>query len=61
MRYGSSHDVCSVDEITLKTMVRSDPGYMLLRAGTILGKWSWARIPSFEYLEKEFLKTDNLN
>lgn len=56
IRYGSSHDVCSVDEITLKTMVRSDPGYMLLRAGTILGKWSWARIPSFEYLEKEFFK-----
>ncbi|NLN30326.1 MAG: DoxX family protein [Bacteroidales bacterium] len=53
-KYGRNHNVCSVDEITLKTMVRSDPGYMLLRGGTILGKWSWAKIPSFEYLSKEF-------
>ena len=36
---------CSVDEITLKTMVRSNPGYLLLRNGTIVGKWSWRTLP----------------
>ncbi len=37
-----------VDEITLKTMVRSNPGYMLIKDGTILGKWSWASKPDIE-------------
>jgi uncharacterized membrane protein YphA (DoxX/SURF4 family) len=36
---------CSVDETTLKTMVRSNPGYMLLEKGIIKGKWSWAALP----------------
>jgi len=40
---------CSVDDITLKTMVRSDPGYILIRNGTITGKWSWADLPEKEW------------
>ena len=43
---------CLVDETTLKTMVRSDPGYLLLKKGTILHKWSWANLPD----ENEILK-----
>ena len=53
-KYGNNHSVCSVDEITIKTMVRSDPGYMLIREGKILGKWSWANIPSYEDLVKKY-------
>lgn len=37
--------VCQADETTLKTMIRSNPGYILLRNGTIEGKWSWATLP----------------
>ncbi len=37
---------CSGDETTLKTMVRANPGYILLKNGTIVGKWSWANVPS---------------
>jgi len=36
---------CSADETTLKTMVRANPGYILLKNGIIAGKWSWANIP----------------
>lgn len=39
---------CMVDDITLKTMVRSNPGYLLLKKGTILHKWSWANLPEAE-------------
>jgi len=43
--YGNGLRFCQVDETTLKTMVRANPGYILLKNGTIAGKWSWANLP----------------
>jgi uncharacterized membrane protein YphA (DoxX/SURF4 family) len=40
---------CRVDETTLKTMIRSNPGYMLLQNGVIREKWSWANLPGKEW------------
>ena len=35
---------CNTDETTLKTMIRANPGYVLIKDGTIIGKWSWANL-----------------
>lgn len=35
------------DEITLKTVVRSNPGVLVMQQGAIRGKWPWRSIPSF--------------
>jgi len=43
---------CSADETTLKTMVRSNPGYILVKDGTILDKWSWANVPDQNWFGK---------
>ncbi len=39
------------DDIMLKTIVRSNPGFMLLHSGTIIGKWGFRDFPSLEELD----------
>jgi hypothetical protein len=36
---------CNTDETTLKTMIRSNPGYLFIKDGKIIGKCSWANLP----------------
>lgn len=43
--------VATADETTLKTMVRANPGYMLLHNGVIIEKWSPASLPSNDWFK----------
>ena len=45
------YDFCLADEITLKTIVRSNPGLLLIKDGTILGKWGSRDFPGREELK----------
>lgn len=44
----------NADETALKTVIRSNPGLLLLKDGVVVKKWAWRDIPSFEDLDKEF-------
>lgn len=55
--YLNDLNFCTADETTLKTMVRSNPGYLLLKDGVIKGKWSWANLPGKDWFKK--LTTDD--
>ncbi len=39
------------DETTLKTMVRSNPGLMLLKKGTVIKKWSYVDFPDIQNIQ----------
>jgi hypothetical protein len=51
--YNNELTICVADETTLKTIVRANPGYVLLKEGEITGKWSWANIPPKENFVKD--------
>ena len=53
--------ICYADETVLKTMVRSNPGYLLLKEGTILHKWSWANLPDTAEILKIITITNQNN
>jgi len=45
-RHGIRGTGCVVDEVTLKSMVRANPGIMAVKTGIIVGKWHWRSLPS---------------
>ena len=47
---GAEYPFCNTDETTLKTVIRSNPGLMLLNDGVIIRKWSHNTLPSDEEL-----------
>lgn len=48
---GAEYPFCLMDNITLKTMIRSNPGLMLLKEGKVVRKWSVNSFPDEYQLE----------
>jgi len=42
---GAEYPFCLMDNITLKTMIRSNPGLILLKEGKVIRKWSAINFP----------------
>jgi hypothetical protein len=42
------------DGVPLKSMVRSNPGVMLLKNGVVVNKWHYHSLPKYEDLVKEY-------
>lgn len=47
---GAEYTFCQTDGTTLKTVIRSNPGMVLLKGGVIIGKWSHNRLPATDEL-----------
>lgn len=53
---GAEYPFCFTDETTLKTIIRSNPGLLLLKDGTIIRKWSHNDLPSSSSLNAPLSK-----
>ena len=47
-------EVFNADGVPLKSMVRSNPGLLLLKDGIVIDKWHFHMLPTYEKLEKEY-------
>ncbi|NCA86156.1 MAG: DoxX family membrane protein [Clostridia bacterium] len=45
----------NADDITLKTMIRANPGLILIKDGAVIDKWHNNHLPSWVELNKEYL------
>lgn len=45
---GAEYPFLLTDETTLRTIIRSNPGLLLLKNGTIIGKWSHNNLPQLD-------------
>ena len=50
---GAEYPFCHTDETTLKTVVRSNPGLLLLKRGVVIGKWSHNELPEISTAKSE--------
>ncbi|MDR3266692.1 MAG: DoxX family protein [Tannerella sp.] len=56
---GAEYPFLTVDDVTLKTMIRSNPGLVLLKSGTVLNKFHYRDLPSDNEINN--LLSDNYN
>ncbi len=50
------YDFASVDAIVLKTMIRSNPGLILIKDGTIIMNWHHNNFPSYSEVKQKYMK-----
>ena len=55
---GAEYDFYLTDETTLKTIIRSNPGLLLIKDGTVIGKWSHNDLPKLNYSSAKLEDTD---
>jgi len=49
-------EIFYADGVPLKTMVRANPGVLLLKNGTVLGKWHYHSMPKYDDLVKKYFQ-----
>jgi uncharacterized membrane protein YphA (DoxX/SURF4 family) len=54
------YEIYNADDITLKTMIRSNPGLILMKDGLIMEKWQYHCFPDFKAAREEYLLNGGL-
>ncbi|HEY1063645.1 MAG TPA: BT_3928 family protein [Daejeonella sp.] len=51
-------EIFYADAIPLKSMVRANPGVLLLKNGTVINKWHFRNLPSYDELSKGYFSVE---
>ena len=54
--HGAQYEFASVDAVVLKTMIRSNPGLILIKDGTVIMNWHHNNFPSYSEVKQKFMK-----
>jgi len=55
-KYNALYDFATVDNIVLKTMIRSNPGLMLIKDGRVITNWHYNNFPGFSEVREKYMK-----
>ncbi len=49
-------EIYYADGVPLKTIVRSNPGILLMKGGTVIAKWHYHSLPKYDDIVKQYLR-----
>ncbi len=52
----SAYNFFTADDIMIKTIMRSNPGVILMKNGKIIQKWHYKQLPSYEEIKVKYMK-----
>jgi hypothetical protein len=55
-KHNVQYTFVSVDATVLKTMIRSNPGLMLIKDGAVIANWHYNNLPTFSEVKQKFMK-----
>ena len=56
LQQGAAFDFYNADDVILKTMVRSNPGLILLKDGLVVDKWAFRDFPDWDVVNETYFK-----
>jgi hypothetical protein len=55
-KYNALYDFYNMDGVVLKTMIRSNPGLMLMKDCRVINNWHYNNFPVFTDVKNKFMK-----
>jgi hypothetical protein len=55
-KHNALYDFVTADNTVLKTMIRSNPGLMLIKDGVVIANWHYHNFPTYSDAKQKFMK-----